>query len=34
MISVYTVSRHVGNIKARLHFKHTNQIIAHFKDQD
>lgn len=34
MISVYTVSRHVANIKARLHFKHTNQIIAHFKDQD
>lgn len=34
MISVYTVSRHVSNIKARLHFKHTNQIIAHFKEQD
>ena len=33
-ISVYTVSRHVANIKARLHFKHTNQIISYFKGQD
>lgn len=33
-ISVYTVSRHIANIKARLHFKHTNQIISHFNGQD
>lgn len=33
-ISIFTVSRHVANIKARLHFKHTNQIIAHFKNED
>ena len=30
-ISVFTVARHIANIKARLHFRHTNQIIAHFK---
>ena len=29
-ISIYTVSRHIANIKARLHFKHTNQIVAHY----
>lgn len=29
-ISVYTVHRHIANIKARLHFKHTNQIITRF----
>lgn len=29
-ISVYTVIRHIDKIKARMHFKHTNQIIAHF----
>ena len=29
-ISIFTVSRHVANIKARLHLRHTNQIIAHF----
>jgi len=31
-ISVYTVSRHVANIKARLKFKHTHQIVSSFKD--
>lgn len=29
-ISVYTVTRHIANIKARLHIKHTNQIITYF----
>lgn len=29
-ISFYTVLRHIANIKTRLHFKHTNQIIAFF----
>lgn len=29
-ISVYTVNRHIANIKARMHFKHTQQIITHF----
>lgn len=29
-ISVYTVNRHIANIKARMHFRHTQQIIAHF----
>lgn len=29
-ISICTVSRHVANIKARLHFKHTHQIVSHF----
>lgn len=29
-ISVYTVNRHIANIKARLHFKNTQQIISHF----
>lgn len=32
-ISIYTVSRHVANIKARLHFKSTNQIIATFQNK-
>lgn len=31
-ISVYTVSRHVANIKARLKIKHTNQIISKFNE--
>lgn len=30
-ISIYTVTRHITNIKARLHLKTTNQIIAKFK---
>lgn len=30
-ISVYTVTRHISNIKARLNLRHTNQIIALFK---
>lgn len=29
-ISVYTVNRHIANIKARMHFMHTQQIISHF----
>lgn len=29
-ISVYTVNRHIANIKSRLHLHHTNQIISHF----
>ena len=29
-LSVCTVHRHIANIKARLHFKHTNQIIARY----
>lgn len=33
-ISVYTVNRHIANIKARMHFKHTNQIITHFHGND
>lgn len=32
-ISVYTVSRHVANIKARLNLKHTHQIVSYFKDR-
>lgn len=31
LISIYTVTRHITNIKARLHLKNTNQIIAKFK---
>jgi len=30
-ISIYTVTRHITNIKARLHLKTTNQIIAKFR---
>lgn len=30
-ISIYTVTRHITNIKARLHLKNTNQIISKFK---
>lgn len=33
-ISVYTVHRHIANIKARMHFRHTQQIIAHFHGKD
>lgn len=33
-ISIYTVARHVQNIKARLHLKHTHQIISYFHDKD
>lgn len=33
-ISVYTVNRHVQNIKARLRLKHTHQIVSLFKNQD
>lgn len=29
-ISVYTVNRHIANIKARLNLKNTQQIITHF----
>lgn len=29
-ISVYTVNRHIANIKARMHFRHTHQIVTHF----
>lgn len=29
-ISVYTVSRHIDNIKARLGYKSTQQIVAHY----
>lgn len=29
-ISLYTVIRHITNIKARLHFTKTSQIISHF----
>lgn len=32
-ISVFTVNRHVANIKARMHFKNTRQIISHFINQ-
>ena len=32
-ISIFTVSRHVANIKARLGFKSTNQIISTFKNR-
>lgn len=30
-ISIFTVTRHITNIKARLHLKTTNQIIAKFR---
>lgn len=30
-ISIFTVTRHITNIKARLHLKNTNQIISKFK---
>ena len=30
-ISIYTVTRHITNIKARLHLKTTNLIIAKFR---
>ena len=30
-ISVYTVVRHISNIKARLKLRHSNQIISLFK---
>lgn len=30
-ISIYTVSRHIANIKARMHFRHTHQIASHFR---
>lgn len=33
-ISVYTVLRHIANIKMRMHFRHTNQIIAHFNGKN
>ncbi len=33
-ISVFTVTRHVANIKARLHLKHTNQIVSLFKNAE
>lgn len=33
-ISVYTVSRHVANIKARLKLRHTHQIVSYFKNRD
>ena len=33
-ISVYTVLRHIANIKFRMKFKHTNQIIVHFNGKD
>lgn len=29
-ISIYTVTRHITNIKARLHLRNTNQIITKF----
>jgi DNA-binding CsgD family transcriptional regulator len=29
-ISIYTVTRHIANIKARMHFQTTAQIISHF----
>ena len=29
-ISIYTVARHIANIKLRMNFKHTYQIIAYF----
>lgn len=33
-ISVYTVTRHIANIKFRMKFKHTNQIIMFFNGKD
>ncbi len=33
-ISIYTVARHVDNIKTRLHLSTTTQIIAHFHDRE
>lgn len=33
-ISIYTVSRHIANIKARMHFRHTQQIITHFNGKN
>ena len=32
-ISICTVHRHIANIKARLHFKNTNQIISYFHER-
>lgn len=29
-ISAYTVNRHIAKIKARMHFRHTSQIVARF----
>lgn len=33
-ISLFTVTRHIANIKARLNLKHTNQIISLFKSSE
>ena len=33
-ISISTVSRHVSNIKARMLFRHTNQIVSYFKERN
>ena len=33
-LSICTVNRHIANIKARMHFRHTNQIIAYFNGKD
>lgn len=32
-ISICTIHRHIANIKARLHFKNTNQIISYFHEK-
>lgn len=32
-ISICTMHRHIANIKARLHFKNTNQIISYFHEK-
>lgn len=32
-ISICTMHRHIANIKARLHFKNTNQIINYFHEK-
>ena len=33
-LSICTVNRHIANIKVRMHFRHTNQIIAHFNGKN
>ncbi len=33
-ISIYTVSRHIANIKARMHFRNIQQIISYFYGKD
>lgn len=32
-ISICTMHRHIANIKARLHFRNTNQIISYFHEK-